>query len=128
MLYTVPIHFTVSGKSSKEAAAKIKARLEGHQVGFKFMVQEAQAQKPGKVKASDALRAFLNREIESNDDDATRWLTDLNYCLDSARDPENGASAKVVKELERLVAKVGGTTAAAFLLNRSDNRRAGFES
>jgi hypothetical protein len=118
MLYNVPIHFTVSGKIALDAAQKIKARLKGHDLGFKFKVQEAQAQNPGKIKVSDLLREFLTREIDSNDDDSSGLLTDLNYCLDSARDQENGASAKIVKELERLVAKVGGTTPAASLLNR----------
>jgi hypothetical protein len=116
MKYTVTVHFYVDAKDCNEAEKKVQARLKGHEVGYKFQVQSAQAHRADEVKVSEELRLFLDTEIQNNDEDVSGWLTNLNYCLDSARDENNECPATVVRELEVLVQQVGGTTCAALFV------------
>jgi len=130
MKYTVPVHFQVTAANAEQAEAKIKARLEGHQVGFSFKVQQAESNSiPASTKISLELRNFLHAEIQNNDKDTDGWNTDLQYAFDSlGQMPDDVVIEQcgsimlpeIYGELQRLIKKLGGTTQCGTLVEMFD--------
>jgi hypothetical protein len=130
MKFTVPVYFSVSGRSAEEAEAKLKARLKGHQVGYGYKVGQAEANSvPSGIKISLELRNFLDAEIQNNDNDTSGWDTDLQYAFDSlGQMPDDVVIEQcgsimlpdIYTELQRLIKKVGGTTQCATLVEQFD--------
>lgn len=123
MRYTVPVHFTVAAKSVKEAEHKIRDRLALIQPRYPFVVQEAQSQ-DGITDANISLelRNFLYAEVQNNDQDVSGYNTDLNYCMSSLQQMPDDVIIEqcgsimlpeIEKELQALIDKYGGGTAAA---------------
>jgi len=130
MKYTVPVYFQVSGKDAPQAAAKIKARLEGHELGFAFKVGEPESHSiPKNVKISFELRNFLHAEIQANDSDTSGHNTDLDYAKSSLEQMPDDVVIEqcgciilpdIGTELDKLIKRLGWTTQCGDLVELFD--------
>lgn len=78
MKYTVPVNFVIEAGSAVCAEERLKDLFDAK--GIKeFSIHSPSGDTSVKPVLSDELKAFLDSEIQNNDDDLSGYNTDLDY-------------------------------------------------